>query len=403
MIKNVPRNYSNDLDRRRQGLDAITENLLPDVETTDAGKIMKVGEDGKWHLGSDENTIIEANPEEGSASEELENLKIGNTIYSVNKPTFETIKGLRITTADGGQYRTDRPKIQFYDDGGVELSIASTDYTASCDKEYQGSLNLESVCSIATGDAPGAYTYIFNNDINVDTYHLIKLTNAGSFAGDIAKSIKLELSSNGEDFVTLWEDPAITWSGSAGATRIIDIKTGSESSTILPIVTGADNTAVLQVSNGVWNKGVKLPVPSSGNNGQILTIYNGNYSLASGPSCAILRLRSQYHVSYDSTSEIYNCYLNAEVNGSVINFPDGNSSMNVAAGTVIDFYIKDASVIDIKGVFAVETSSVSKDNLAYYLEKAIMYDVLNDKIVRVTNITFTSNKMYFKLTPIPAT
>lgn len=254
MIKKTPFNYSNDMDRRRQGLDAIVENLLPDVETTDAGKIMKVGEDGKWHLGSDENTIIEANPDEGSASEELENLKIGNTIYSVNKPTFDTIKGLRITTADGGEYRTDRPTIRFYDDAGVELAITSSGYTASCDKSYAGSLDLTSVCSIATTDAPGAYTYIFNNDINVDTYHLIKLTNAGSFAGDIAKSIKLELSSNGEDFVTLWEDPAIAWSGSAGASRIIDIKTGSESSTILPIVTSADNGKVLGVVNGVWDK-----------------------------------------------------------------------------------------------------------------------------------------------------
>jgi len=50
MIKKTPFNYSNDMDRRRQGLDAIVENLLPDVTTDDAGKIAKVGEDGKWTL-----------------------------------------------------------------------------------------------------------------------------------------------------------------------------------------------------------------------------------------------------------------------------------------------------------------------------------------------------------------
>lgn len=278
MIKKTPFNYSNDMDRRRQGLDDLVENLLPDVSTDDAGKIIKVGENGKWQLGDDENTIIEANPEEGSATEELENLKIGSTIYSVNKPTFDTIKGLRITTADGGANRTDRPTIQFYDDAGVALPLASSAYTASCDKSYAGSLELTNVCSIATTDAPGAYTYIFNNEINVDTYHLIKLTNAGTFAQDIAKSIKLELSSDGENFVTLWEDPAIAWSGSAGATRIIDIKTGSESSTILPIVTTSDNGKILGVVNGKWDTApapATLPTVSQSDNGSFLEVNQG--------------------------------------------------------------------------------------------------------------------------------
>ena len=287
MIKKTPFNYSNDMDRRRQGLDDLVENLLPDVSTDDAGKIIKVGEDGKWKLGDDENTIIEANPEEGSASEELENLKIGNTIYSVNKPTFDTIKGLRITTADGGANRTDRPTIQFYDDAGVVLPLASSAYTASCDKSYAGSLNLENVCSIATTDAPGVYTYIFNNDINVDTYHLIKLTNAGTFAQDIAKSIKLELSSDGENFVTLWEDPAIAWSGSAGATRMIDIKTGSESSTILPIVTTADNGKVLGVVDGVWDKidaPESLPAVTSADNYTNLYVTSGKWQKTTYPN-----------------------------------------------------------------------------------------------------------------------
>jgi len=52
-MKKAPRNYSQDMDRRRQGLDAIVENLLPDVTTDDAGKIAKVGENGKWTLADD--------------------------------------------------------------------------------------------------------------------------------------------------------------------------------------------------------------------------------------------------------------------------------------------------------------------------------------------------------------
>ena len=277
MIKNVPRNYSNDLDRRRQGLDSIVENLLPDVDTSDAGKIMKVGEDGKWHLGSDENTIIEANPE-GTASEDLENLKIGSTIYAVNKPTFEVIKGIRVTIADGGQYRTDKPKIEFYDDAGNLMTYPA--YTSSCDKEYAGNISLNQVCSIATGDAPGAFTYVFSDNVVVTTYHLIKLTNAGSFAGDIAKNVKIELSSDGENFITLWEDPSISWSGTSGASRILDIKTGELSDTILPIVTSADNGKVLGVVGGVWDKAnppTELPAVTSADNGLYLEVVNGEW------------------------------------------------------------------------------------------------------------------------------
>ena len=284
MIKNVPRNYSNDLDRRRQGLDSIVENLLPDVETSDAGKIMKVGEDGKWHLGSDENTIIEANPE-GTASEDLENLKIGSTIYAVNKPTFEVIKGIRVTIADGGQYRTDKPKIEFYDDAGNLMTYPA--YTSSCDKEYAGNISLNQVCSIATGDAPGAFTYVFSDNVVVTTYHLIKLTNAGSFAGDIAKNVKIELSSDGENFITLWEDPSISWSGTSGASRILDIKTGELSDTILPIVTSADNGKVLGVVGGVWDKAnppTELPAVTSADNGKVLGVVSGVWNKMDVPS-----------------------------------------------------------------------------------------------------------------------
>mgnify|MGYP006908811125 CR=1 FL=1 len=82
-MKKAPRNYSNDFDRRKQGLDYMEDHLLPDVTTDDAGKIIKVSEDGAWTLGDDENTIIEANPDE-QPTVDLENLKIGNTVYSVN-------------------------------------------------------------------------------------------------------------------------------------------------------------------------------------------------------------------------------------------------------------------------------------------------------------------------------
>lgn len=348
MIKNVPRNYSNDLDRRRQGLDSIVENLLPDVETSDAGKIMKVGEDGKWHLGSDENTIIEANPE-GTASEDLENLKIGSTIYAVNKPTFEVIKGIRVTIADGGQYRTDKPKIEFYDDAGNLMTYPA--YTSSCDKEYAGNISLNQVCSIATGDAPGAFTYVFSDNVVVTTYHLIKLTNAGSFAGDIAKNVKIELSSDGENFITLWEDPSISWSGTSGASRILDIKTGELSDTILPIVTSADNGKVLGVVGGVWDKTnppTELPAVTSSDNKSYLEVNSGVWSKKTSQRFIKITVGISSLTCVDNQDGTYDyTFVFSSCHAKDIN----NNNLDLASGVSVDFDTI-ISIADIAGVMS---------------------------------------------------
>lgn len=278
----APKNFYNTVDQRKLGLE---DGLLPDVTSSDNGKILKVS-GGKWVTGDDENTTIIANPE-GTALEDLENLQIGDTIYAVNKPTFEVIRGIRLTIADGGEYRTDKPKVEFYDDAGNLMTYPA--YTSSCDKSYAGNINLDQVCSVATSDAPGAFTYIFNADVVVSTYHLIKLTNAGSFAGDIAKNIKLELSSDGTNFSEIWSDPAIAWGGVSGASRMIDIKTGDISNTILPIVTSADNGKVLGVSNGVWDKTSidVLPSPGTGSGAMLLT-ENGVWKTFAFPLLHIL-------------------------------------------------------------------------------------------------------------------
>ena len=240
-----------DLDTRVTALEG--HGYLPDVDEGDAGKILKVDSEGAWGVGEDENTIIIPNPEEGSATEELQTLQVGATIYAVNKPSFETIKGLRITIENGGQYNTNKPIIEFYDDGGNKANITSSEYTVTCDKTYAGNAELQNVCSIQTPETPGAFTYIFVNDFNTSKYHFIKLTRGGTFLTDIAKNIKIELTADGENWLTLWEETSITWSD-AVTYHIIDIDTGSESSTLLPIVTSDDNGKVLTVVNGVWDK-----------------------------------------------------------------------------------------------------------------------------------------------------
>ena len=59
-MKKAPRNYSQDLDRRRQGLDQIVEKLdsIPDPTTEDAGKVLKVDNEGKLQLLDDTSTMV---------------------------------------------------------------------------------------------------------------------------------------------------------------------------------------------------------------------------------------------------------------------------------------------------------------------------------------------------------
>lgn len=301
-MKKAPRNYSQDMDRRRQGMDYVEDHLLPDVSTDDVGKIMKVSDEGSWILGEDENTIIEANPED-TPTIDLNSLKIGSTTYSVKDAKMDFIKAFRITISNGGQYLTNKPIIDFYDEAGNKAAITSSDYTVSCDKTYQGNANMDQVCSIADADTPGAFTYVFNNDFDTATYKLIKLTRGGTFPADIAKNIKIELSADGTNFIEIYDETTITWSD-AVTYHLIDLTTGEESTTILPIVTSADNGKVLGVVNGVWDKmsisnTVIIPCTVSGSTLNLTGYTRQNISdLISNGANVILRTSDTSHIDY---------------------------------------------------------------------------------------------------------
>ena len=249
MAKKIPSNFYQEVNVRK--LNNVFDSGLPSIGSDDNGKVVKVVEN-KFALSEDLHTTVVANPE-GSSTDELMTLKVGETIYAVNKPTFETIKALKITIENGGQYKTNKPIIEFYDDGGNKANITSSDYTVVCDKTYAGSANLEEVCSIDTPDTPGTFTYTFVNDFDTNKYHFLKLTRGGTFVNDIAKNIKVELSSDGENFLTLFDETSMTWSD-AVTYHMYDIVTGEEGNTLLPIVTSADNGKVLGVVNGNWDK-----------------------------------------------------------------------------------------------------------------------------------------------------
>ena len=152
-VKKVPKNYDTTWNRRKQRLSELEENQLPAVTPEDAGKVLKVSEAGKWITGDDENTIIEANPDE-QPTIDLENLKIGSTVYSVKNPELKTIKSFKLTMSNGGQYNTNKPIIEFYNDAGQKAAITSSDYSVTCDKTYAGNAGMNQVCSISTPDTP---------------------------------------------------------------------------------------------------------------------------------------------------------------------------------------------------------------------------------------------------------
>ena len=267
----APKNFYNAVDKKKLGLD---DGLLPEVTTSDAGKVLKVTEGGKWDLADDENTIIVANPEE-QPTIDLEKLQIGSTVYSVKNPELTSIKSFKLTMSNGGQYNTSKPIIEFYNEGGQKASITSSDYAVECDKTYSGNAGMDQVCSILTPDTPGTFTYTFVNDFDIDTYKLIKLTRGGTFLDDVAKNIKLELSANGEDYITIYDETTITWSD-AVPYHLIDLKTGEEASTLLPIVSSADNGRVLVVENGVWGKGEITTGGVIGERNNPITVYCAN-------------------------------------------------------------------------------------------------------------------------------
>ena len=256
MAKKIPSNFYQEVNVRK--LNNVFDSGLPAIGSDDNGKVVKVVEN-KFALSEDLHTTVVANPE-GSSTDELMTLKVGETIYAVNKPSFDTIKAFKITTSNGGQYCTSMPKIEFLDiAANIAPLVLNTDYTIETEHPLQyGSLALDAFPGVTDANTPNTYTITFVNAFNTEKYNLIKLTRGGSFPNDIAKNIKIELSVDGTNFITIYDETSITWSDAVPA-HLLDFATGEEASTLLPIVTSADSNTLLQVdSNGVWNKGFKL-------------------------------------------------------------------------------------------------------------------------------------------------
>lgn len=240
-----PKNFYSNLDRRKQGLPEV-----PEASAADAGKIIKVGEDGSYELGNDENTIIIPNPET-TPSATLNTLTIGSTTYKVNEARVTKILGLRFTINNGGAYNANLPVVSLVDIYGNAAVLPV--YTMTCDKNIQyGGLTLSGTPGVLNENLPAAFTVIFNAEFNVEDYPYIQFSKTGLFPADSAKNLKIEYTLDNEGWVEIADLVSIDWSATD---HVYDLSTGEEVETIpeIPTPTIADAGKVLGVdSNGSW-------------------------------------------------------------------------------------------------------------------------------------------------------
>lgn len=240
-----PKNFYSNLDRRKQGLPEV-----PEASAADAGKIIKVGEDGSYELGNDENTIIIPNPET-TPSATLNTLTIGSTTYKVNEARVTKILGLRFTINNGGAYNANLPVVSLVDIYGNAAVLPV--YTMTCDKNIQyGGLTLSGTPGVLNENLPAAFTVIFNAEFNVEDYPYIKFSKTGLFPADSAKNLKIEYTLDNEGWVEIADLVSIDWSADD---HVYDLSTGEEVETIpeIPTPTAADAGKVLGVDDsGAW-------------------------------------------------------------------------------------------------------------------------------------------------------
>ncbi len=299
-IKKGARAYYADTDYKRDGtieaygkIDSMP--AIPTPEESDAGKIIKVNNEGEYSLSDDAGTVLPTPTSsdigkfvtvDSSESYALDNINAlpvvsssdnGKVLTVVNGEwspellikDIDNIIAMKITISNGGDNSACLPPLTFNDPttGEVANLVVNTDYTMECSASLvTGSLSLTGAPDIANANLPAVFDIDFINAVNIRKYSNIIMTNVVAFAYSLAKNIKIEVSSDGESYITVYDESTLDWTVSPKEFNIY----GDPVST-LPVPTVADAGKVLTVdNNGAWELD-NVPTNSS-------VVYNITYS-----------------------------------------------------------------------------------------------------------------------------
>ena len=359
------RNYSNDFDRRRQGIDQISAKLnsIPDPTAEDEGKILKVSDEGSYELAEDAGTVLPVPGEfdegkvvtvdEGSyvlesplnvvanpsteSTERLDKLTVGNTTYLVNEDVIPTVLKavrLKVNTIHGSDQNVCIKRLRmkntlngdYYQYGGSDTCTCSTgaDSSGLIDNGTFGEFMIPS------SNLPFYIDVTFADGIDTTQYNEFGMI-CSAYESATPLSIEVLVSSDGEHFVsvaTMTNTPFI-YEGYVTLYNFgnVDIK--------IPDYTSADRGKFLGIDNTdhvVWeNVPTELPTVTSADEGKVLTVdNNGVWGAVLPPkniSFPISRMFSKVTIDGGHTwGEIKNCLTNG-YNVSLVQY-ENNSTLS---------------------------------------------------------------------------
>lgn len=213
----APKNYYNVVDQKKLGLDQIDKNaaaiaelqdlpILPAATPEDEGKVVKVGSDGDYELGTDENTHIVANPD-AESTERLDKLTIGSTTYLVNEDVMPTvIKAVRlvINSIHGSDQNVAIRRLRmkntltgdYYQFGGSDACTCSTGDNVS---QLIDNGTFDEVY-VASSKLPFSIDVNFEDGIDITQYNEFGMI-CSPYENASPLSVEVLVSADGENFI----------------------------------------------------------------------------------------------------------------------------------------------------------------------------------------------------------
>ena len=429
------RNYSNDFDRRRQGIDQISAKLnsIPDPTAEDEGKILKVSDEGSYELAEDAGTVLPVPGEldegkvvtvdEGSyvlesplnvvanpsteSTERLDKLTVGNTTYLVNEDVIPTVLKavrLKINTIHGSDQNVVMNGLAFKNSiNGDSYSYGGSDTITS---DIEGSPDLSGLLAqaetyFASSNLPVNLTITFANGLDTTLYNDF-CVKCGYYENASPLSVEVLVSADGEHFISVAEVANLTYTRDSYVVIYefgdVDIK--------IPDYTSANRGDVLSIDNTdhvVWaDVPSELPSHSASDAGKVLSVDNNNEVVWGDVSSKVhTNLLSMNNVNYNSDTNRYSGSMSLKVDGSEISYT--NSPVNIDLGAVFAILIHTSNIISLRGTgFSYNVDTTSRTCIERVLQNCAFFNDIDNKMYKIANISGTQTTFSFELVELSA-